>query len=128
MSTLPVVQTLVGIEALLPEAMSIEVEPHLEAMLGSMPWKEIDPTVPVEVLGQYQIIAVPEAIRPIGAVHLTIVHIKAPRQGLLPTEVRAAPLLDRPVEPTEVLAQHDHQVEHIEVILAVLLQGHPVAT
>ena len=93
-----------------------------------MRWKEIDLIVPAEVLGQYLITVVPEAIRPTGAAPPITAPIRVRHPGLLPIEVRAALLPGRPVEPIEVLAQHDLQVELIEVILVVLQQDRPVAT
>ncbi len=94
-----------------------------------MPWKEIDLIVPVEVLGQFLITIVAlEVIRPIEAVRLTGVPIKVLPQGLLLIEVPGAHLQDRPAEPTEVLAQHVHQVELTEAILVVLHQDRPVVT
>lgn len=97
-------------------------------MLVLMRWKEIDLTVLAEVPGQYLIIIVPEAIRPTGAVPPITAPIRVRHLGPLLIEVRAALLPGRPVEPIEVLAQHDLQVELIEVILVVLQQDRPVAT
>ena len=97
-------------------------------MLVLMRWKEIDLTVLAEVPGQYPITVVPEAIRPTGAVPPITVPIRVRHLGHLPTEVRALLLPGPPVEPIEVLAQHDLQVELIEVIPVVLQQDRPVAT